>query len=96
MAALAAQVACRRAPTASTAAARYQAREVVPEASREQLRGLARRARSSPTVTLQVPGRHNVLNALACFATLSELGVRAGAHRRGARPASPGRCGGSS
>jgi UDP-N-acetylmuramate--alanine ligase len=27
------------------------------------------------SVSLQVPGRHNVLNALACFATLAELGV---------------------
>jgi UDP-N-acetylmuramate--alanine ligase len=26
-------------------------------------------------VELQVPGRHNVLNALACYATLAELGV---------------------
>ncbi len=27
------------------------------------------------SVTLRVPGKHNVLNALACFATLTELGV---------------------
>lgn len=26
-------------------------------------------------ITLQVPGRHNILNATACFAVLSELGV---------------------
>ena len=43
-------------------------------------------------VALQVPGRHNVLNALACFATLAELGVRAGAHRPGAARASAEPC----
>jgi UDP-N-acetylmuramate--alanine ligase len=31
--------------------------------------------RSLGTVTLQVPGQHNVLDALACFSTLAELGV---------------------
>jgi UDP-N-acetylmuramate--alanine ligase len=29
----------------------------------------------SPEIVLQVPGRHNVLNATACFAVLKELGV---------------------
>jgi UDP-N-acetylmuramate--alanine ligase len=29
------------------------------------------------SISLEVPGRHNILNALACFATLAELGVPA-------------------
>ena len=33
--------------------------------------------RQLASLTLEVPGRHNVLNALACFATLTELGVPA-------------------
>lgn len=32
--------------------------------------------RQAANVTLRVPGRHNVLNALACFVTLTELGLQ--------------------
>ena len=61
------------------------------------LRGLAPRHRKLAAVTSQVPGQHNVLNALACFATLAELGVSAG-RDRGRRSAELQRapCAGSS
>jgi UDP-N-acetylmuramate--alanine ligase len=52
----------------------YQARGVAPKgvgSSFEVWKGDRKMAR----VTLRVPGKHNVLNALACFATLAELGV---------------------
>jgi UDP-N-acetylmuramate--alanine ligase len=54
----------------------YQAREVVPGhpgGTFEVWSGGRRLA----SVTLEVPGRHNILNAMACFATLAELGVPA-------------------
>jgi UDP-N-acetylmuramate--alanine ligase len=53
----------------------YQAREVAiepPGSTFEIWSGDTRLA----SATLVVPGRHNVLNALACFATLTELGLR--------------------
>lgn len=56
------------------ATADYQAREVVcgdRGCGFDVWRGDERLA----SATLQVPGRHNVLNALACFATLTELGL---------------------
>jgi len=52
----------------------YQARAVAPRgvgSGFEVWKG----DRKLAQVTLQVPGKHNVLNALACFATLVELGV---------------------
>jgi UDP-N-acetylmuramate--alanine ligase len=54
--------------------AKYQAREVValPPGSRFEVWKAQRRL---ATVNLRVPGRHNVLDALAAFATLAELGV---------------------
>ena len=54
--------------------AEYQAREVValPPGSRFEVWKAQRRL---ATVNLRVPGRHNVLDALAAFATLAELGV---------------------
>jgi len=54
----------------------YQARAVAgghPGSSFE----IWRRGTLLAHVDLRVPGRHNVLNALACFATLHELGVPA-------------------
>jgi len=71
---LAASARCRTSSYAIDAPADYGVRELVlghPGSSFEvwsQDRRLA-------SVTLQVPGRHNVLNALACFATLTELGL---------------------
>jgi UDP-N-acetylmuramate--alanine ligase len=52
----------------------YQAREVttIPPGSRFEIWS---RGRQLASATLKVPGRHNVLNALACFATLTELGM---------------------
>ena len=54
--------------------AEYQAREVValPPGSRFEVWKAQRRL---ATVSLRVPGRHNVLDALAAFATLAELGL---------------------
>jgi len=52
----------------------YQARAITPQGvgSRfEVWKGETKLAK----VTLRVPGRHNVLNALACIATLTQLGV---------------------
>ena len=56
-------------------AADYQARAIEPRASGQQLRGLGARRAGWPRSSCAVPGQHNVLNALACFATLTELGV---------------------
>jgi UDP-N-acetylmuramate--alanine ligase len=67
---------CRTRSYGFAPSAEYQAREVVsqhPGSSFAIWRGHDRLA----SVTLQVPGQHNVLNALACFATLTELGVPA-------------------
>ncbi len=47
-------------------------------ASGQYLRDLERRHEAGLGHPV-VPGRHNVLNALACFATLTESGMRAGA-----------------
>ena len=73
--ALAGGVGCRTCSYGLDDASAYQARAVVPEApgsSFEVWRGGQKLA----SVTLRVPGKHNVLDALACFATLSELGVQ--------------------
>jgi UDP-N-acetylmuramate--alanine ligase len=55
----------------------YQAREVTSKqpGSSFEIWG---RGRKLASVTLRVPGKHNVLNALACFTTLAELGVASG------------------
>lgn len=52
----------------------YQAREVVPIHSGSSFE-IWNDGRKVASATLRVPGRHNVLNALACFATLRELGM---------------------
>lgn len=70
------QVGCRTCSYAIGSEADYEARELLvkhPGNSFEVWKGGERMA----SVTLEVPGRHNVLNALACFATLHELGVPA-------------------
>jgi len=74
VAALAARLGCRARSYGFMSSAAYQAREVVakhPGGSFEIWSGEQKLA----SVALQVPGRHNVLNALACFATLTELGM---------------------
>jgi UDP-N-acetylmuramate--alanine ligase len=75
VAALAKGVPCRAVSYGmETSGAEYQARAIVPVGvgSRfEVWKGKQRLA----IVTLRVPGKHNVLNALASFATLTELGV---------------------
>jgi UDP-N-acetylmuramate--alanine ligase len=71
---LAAQAPCRTRSYGIGPGADYQAQAVVarsPGNSFEVWRDRQRLAR----VTLRVPGRHNVLNALACFAVLTELGA---------------------
>lgn len=73
--ALARGVACRVRSYGFAPDADYQARDVVsrhPGSSFDIWRGEEKLA----SALLQVPGRHNVLNALACFATLTELGLR--------------------
>ncbi|MFH1834000.1 MAG: UDP-N-acetylmuramate--L-alanine ligase, partial [bacterium] len=52
----------------------YQAREVDLKHPGSSF-GVWRRGEKLASVTLEVPGEHNVLNALACFAALSELGL---------------------
>lgn len=54
----------------------YQARDLsaVNPGSRFEVWGPGGRL---ALVELEIPGRHNVLNALACFATLTELGIPA-------------------
>ena len=72
--ALAARTGCRTRSYGFAPSAEYQAQGVVskhPGSSFAVWRGEERLA----SATLQVPGKHNVLNALACFATLTELGV---------------------
>lgn len=74
--ALAPRVGCRICSYGFHEDADYQAREVVlghPGGSFEVWSSGSRLA----SVSLEVPGRHNILNALACFATLAELGVPA-------------------
>ncbi len=71
------QVGARAAP--SRTAWREAARTIRPGTSRRgawaAISRCGRATQKLAEVTLHVPGRHNVLNALACFATLTELGV---------------------
>lgn len=67
---------CRTCSYGLVESADYQARAVTavhPGKSFE----VWRRGKKVAKVGLSVPGEHNVLNALACFATLGELGVDA-------------------
>jgi UDP-N-acetylmuramate--alanine ligase len=57
-----------------SASADYQAREVVAK-DRGSSFEIWRKDTKAAAATLQVPGKHNVLNALACYATLAELGL---------------------
>ena len=73
---LAGQVGCKARSYGFADGADYQAREVVAKHPGNSFEVWSRGARLAG-VTLNVPGQHNVLNALACFATLAELGVGA-------------------
>jgi UDP-N-acetylmuramate--alanine ligase len=76
VAALAAEAPCRTCSYGFDDAI-YQARGVVvePPGSRFEV---WKDEQKLASVVLRVPGRHNVLNSLAAFATLSELGVEGG------------------
>ncbi|MBN1631293.1 MAG: UDP-N-acetylmuramate--L-alanine ligase [Thermoleophilia bacterium] len=72
--ALAREVGCRACSFGIEVPAGYEAREITnghPGSTFEVFSD----ERLLATVALQVPGRHNILNALACFAALTELGL---------------------
>ena len=78
VAALAKQVACRTCSYGlESTGADYQARAVTPVGTGSRFEVWKHDAKLA-TVTLRVPGKHNVLDALASFATLAELGVATG------------------
>jgi UDP-N-acetylmuramate--alanine ligase len=72
--ALAKEAPCRACSYGFDPAAAYQAREIVVEHPGSSFE-IWSRERKVASARLQVPGKHNVLNALACFAALTELGV---------------------
>ncbi len=72
--ALAQKVGCRKCSYGIVPEADFQAREVVAKHMGCSFEVWNRNQRLT-VVDLQVPGLHNVLNALACFATLTGLGV---------------------
>jgi len=71
---LAEGVGCRARSYGFDESAHYQAREVTSRSLGSTFEVWGDRSRLA-SVTLGVPGHHNVLNALATFATLCELGV---------------------
>ena len=72
----AASVSCRSCSYGLSDDADYQARGMAAEPPGISFE-VWKRGDKLAEVTLAVPGDHNVLNALACFATLTELGVSA-------------------
>jgi UDP-N-acetylmuramate--alanine ligase len=72
--ALAGGVGCDTCSYGLSSTADYQAREVIMRHLGSSFE-VWQRGRKLAEAGLIVPGRHNVLNALACFATLTELGV---------------------
>jgi UDP-N-acetylmuramate--alanine ligase len=70
------RVKCRALSYGLCDSADYQAREVVAKHPGNSFE-IWKQGRRVASVTLSVPGRHNVQNALACFATLTELGMEA-------------------
>lgn len=60
-----------------------RARDIVYTGVRSRFRVSRAQSRDSIVVDLNMPGRHNVLNALAAIAVATELGVSDGAIRRG-------------
>lgn len=71
---LAGRVSCKARSYGFADTADYQARAVIAKHPGNSFEVWSQDKRLAG-VTLNVPGRHNVLNALACFATLFELGV---------------------
>ena len=72
--ALARQAPCRTRSYGFQPTAAYQARQIVVEQPGSGFE-IWHQERKLASATLVVPGKHNVLNALACFATLTELGM---------------------
>jgi UDP-N-acetylmuramate--alanine ligase len=72
--ALARKAGCRAVSYGFADSADYQAREVAVQ-NRGSAFEIWHCGSKVASATLSVPGMHNVLNALACFATLTELGV---------------------
>jgi UDP-N-acetylmuramate--alanine ligase len=75
--ALAEKVGCRACSYGFAPGVDYQAREVVMRHLGSSFE-VWERGRKLTDASLEVPGRHNVLNALACFATLTEVGLAPG------------------
>jgi UDP-N-acetylmuramate--alanine ligase len=73
---LAEAVGCRTRSYGIEIGADYDARDVVVQYPGSRFDVWAG-GQKVATVSLEAPGRHNVLNSLACFATLTELGVPA-------------------
>ncbi len=73
---VAAGVSCRACSYGLEGEPDYQARAVVAKHPGNSFE-VWHNGKKLADVVLAVPGRHNVLNALACFATLAELGVSA-------------------
>jgi UDP-N-acetylmuramate--alanine ligase len=73
---LALGVECRKRSYGLAECSDYEARKLVAKHPGNSFE-VWRDGRRLAMVNLAVPGKHNVLNALACFATLSELGIEA-------------------
>lgn len=82
--ALAEKVGCRACSYGFAPGVDYQAREVVMRHLGSSFE-VWERGRRLADASLEVPGRHNVLNALACFATLTEVGLAPGQISAGLR-----------
>ncbi|MHB0979692.1 MAG: UDP-N-acetylmuramate--L-alanine ligase [Thermoleophilia bacterium] len=74
LAALAAEAECRTTSYGLSPGSDYQAREVGLHHRGSRFE-VWRRGHRLTTAELVVPGQHNILNALACFAALGDLGV---------------------
>jgi UDP-N-acetylmuramate--alanine ligase len=74
--ALARQLGCRACSYGFGPTSMYQAREVKANHLGSSFE-IWERGSKLTSAELRVPGKHNVLNALACFATLNELGLKA-------------------
>jgi UDP-N-acetylmuramate--alanine ligase len=73
---LAGRVGCRAVSYGFSDSADYRAREVTSKHPGNSFEVWCKGERSAK-ITLAVPGGHNVLNALACFSALAEMGVPA-------------------
>jgi len=79
---LSSRVGCRSVSYGLDEAADYQARMVESGQGVNRFE-VCKKGDKLVEIALTVPGRHNVLNALACFATLAELGVSSDVISRG-------------